>query len=78
MSFTTPDALANLVAPWARFYSHSKLAATVVTFLHIAPIVVGGGIAIALRRCGCVTRSPARARVTSRSCAPSILSSWLR
>ena len=50
MIFTTPDALANLVAPWAKFYSHSKTAATIVTFLHIAPIVVGGGVAIALDR----------------------------
>jgi uncharacterized membrane protein len=50
MIFTTPEALANLVAPWARFYSHSKTTATIVTFLHIAPIVVGGGLAIALDR----------------------------
>jgi uncharacterized membrane protein len=50
MIFATPEALANLVAPWARFYSHSKTTATIVTFLHIAPIVVGGGIAIALDR----------------------------
>jgi uncharacterized membrane protein len=50
MIFTTPEALANLVAPWARFYSHSKTTATIVTFLHIAPLVVGGGVAIALDR----------------------------
>src|SRR6476469_8264342 len=50
MIFSTPEALANLVAPWARFYSHSKTTATIVTFLHIAPIVVGGGLAIALDR----------------------------
>lgn len=50
MIFTTPDALANFVAPWSKFYSHSKTANTIVTFLHIAPIVVGGGVAIALDR----------------------------
>ena len=47
---TTPETLTRLVEPWAHFYSHSKVASTIVTFLHIAPIVVGGGIAIALDR----------------------------
>lgn len=46
MIFTPPEVLANLVAPWARFYSHSKTTATIVTFLHIAPLVVGGGVAL--------------------------------
>ena len=50
MIFTTPEALANFVDPWARLYSHSKIVPTVVTFLHVAPIVVGGGIAIASDR----------------------------
>jgi uncharacterized membrane protein len=50
MLFTTPDALAHLAAPWAKRYSHSKVVSTIVVFLHIAPLVVGGGIAIALDR----------------------------
>jgi uncharacterized membrane protein len=56
MIFTTPEALANLVAPWAKFYSHSKNTATVVTFFHIAPLVVGGGVAIALDRASLLLR----------------------
>lgn len=50
MMIATPEALAALCAPWAKYYSHSKTAATIVTFLHVAPIVVGGGLAIALDR----------------------------
>ena len=50
MIIAPPEALTALVAPWAKLYSHSKLASTIVTFLHIAPIVVGGGLAISLDR----------------------------
>jgi uncharacterized membrane protein len=50
MMFTTPEALANFVQPWAKFHNHSRIAATAVTFLHVAPIVVGGGFGIFLDR----------------------------
>ena len=50
MLAATPEVLAHLAAPWAKFYSHSKVASTIVVFLHLAPIVVGGGMAIALDR----------------------------
>jgi len=62
---TTPEVLTRLAEPWAHFYSHSKAASTIVTFLHIAPIVVGGGIAIALDRATLrldVNDAPARER----------------
>jgi uncharacterized membrane protein len=48
--FAPPEILTGLAAPWAKFYGHSKLAATLVEFLHIAPLVVAGGLAIALDR----------------------------
>jgi uncharacterized membrane protein len=50
MQIEIPQALIDLTAPWGSFMKHSKLAKTIVTFLHIAPIVVGGGIAIGLDR----------------------------
>jgi uncharacterized membrane protein len=45
-----PALLVDLVDPWAKAYGHSSVIATIVGFLHIAPIVVGGGLAIALDR----------------------------
>jgi uncharacterized membrane protein len=45
-----PRFLVDLVDPWATAYGHSGVLATAVGFLHIAPIVVGGGLAIALDR----------------------------
>jgi uncharacterized membrane protein len=50
MLAATPDALAAFVKPWAQLYSHSKVASTLVTFVHIAAIVGGGGLALALDR----------------------------
>src|SRR4030088_492787 len=50
MILAPPELLISLFAPWAKFYGHSKLAATIVEFLHIAPLVVAGGLAIALDR----------------------------
>jgi uncharacterized membrane protein len=45
-----PQMLVDLADPWAKVYGHSKVLATIVGFLHVAPIVVGGGLAIALDR----------------------------
>jgi hypothetical protein len=45
-----PTLLVELADPWATLYGHSRVLATIVGFLHVAPIVVGGGLAIALDR----------------------------
>jgi uncharacterized membrane protein len=50
MQVEIPQALIDFTSPWADFMKHSKMAKTIVLFLHIAPIVVGGGIAIGLDR----------------------------
>jgi uncharacterized membrane protein len=50
MILAVPQLLTELADPWAKVYGHSKTLATIVGFLHVAPIVVGGGLAIALDR----------------------------
>ncbi|HVU11539.1 MAG TPA: DUF6644 family protein [Phototrophicaceae bacterium] len=40
----------SLFEPWSDFYGHSKLAETIVQFLHIGGLVLAGGVAIAADR----------------------------
>lgn len=37
--------LAALVEPWNKLFSHSKPVSAAVLFLHIAPLIIGGGVA---------------------------------
>jgi hypothetical protein len=45
-----PEALVSMLGPWNDFYSHSKLAETIVTSIHVGGLVLGGGLAIASDR----------------------------
>src|SRR5215212_4992968 len=44
------DALSRLAHPWASLYNDSPALQTIVTFLHLASIFLGGGFAIATDR----------------------------
>lgn len=46
----TPSTMARMLEPWAHAYANSKLLATVVTFAHVASLLLGGGLAIATDR----------------------------
>ena len=37
--------LAEIVDPWNKLFSHSKPVSAAVLFLHIAPLIIGGGVA---------------------------------
>jgi len=47
---TAPTQLLVLVAPWHRLYADSRTVETAVTFLHLAALLFGGGLAIAADR----------------------------
>ena len=47
---TAPDVLIKLFQPWNDLYGQSKLTATVVIFLHVGGLLLGGGLAIAADR----------------------------
>lgn len=46
----TGGALAQLFEPWAHLYADSKLVETVVTFGHVASLLMAGGLAVATDR----------------------------
>jgi len=45
-----PEALVQLLKPWADYYSHSKGATTVVEALHIGGVLFAGGVGISIDR----------------------------
>jgi hypothetical protein len=47
---TPPSALVDLLKPWSDFYGHSKLTETIVVFVHVGGLLLGGGIAVASDR----------------------------
>jgi len=47
---TTGAALARVFEPWAHLYASSKVIATVVTFGHVASLLMAGGLAVTTDR----------------------------
>lgn len=47
---TSSSALARLAEPWNSLYSDSKLVSSAVLFLHLVPLLLAGGTAIAADR----------------------------
>lgn len=47
---SAPESLVTALQPWADLYGGSTLLATVVTFVHVAALLLGGGVAVATDR----------------------------
>ena len=45
-----PESIVHFLKPWNHFYSHSKMAETIVQSLHIGGVLMAGGLAIAADR----------------------------
>lgn len=45
-----PGSLVEMLKPWSDFYDHSKLAETIVQFMHIGGLLLAGGLAVAADR----------------------------
>jgi hypothetical protein len=50
MAPASSGVLARLFEPWAHLYADSKIIATIVTFGHIASLLMAGGLAVATDR----------------------------
>ena len=45
-----PESLAHLMKPWANFYAHSKVTVTIVTYAHVAGLLLAGGLGVSMDR----------------------------
>lgn len=47
---SAPDILVHVMKPWEAFYHHSKVAPSVLAFLHVGALILAGGFALSTDR----------------------------